>query len=159
MYERSDKHATSLKGLLCCRYVKHIDKLKGFKSEWIKSGTNFYRQQITKIRLLTASGETIIKSERCTFGSYKWVEKCFSTILWILLKFFFFFKKKKKDFRKCPTEFYFFGHHVRQILKNYFQSYLHVVLMFLVSFSCFLFSHSFSCDNVWFLNLEQLRQK
>ena len=70
-YERSDKHATSLKGLLCCRYVKHIDKLKGFKSEWIKSSTNFYRQHITKIRLLTASGETIIKSERCKFGSYK----------------------------------------------------------------------------------------
>ena len=42
-YDRSGKHATNFKCLLCCRYVKHIDdKLKGFKSEWIKSTINFY---------------------------------------------------------------------------------------------------------------------
>ena len=33
MYNRSGKHATNLKCLLCCRYVEHIAKLKGFKSE------------------------------------------------------------------------------------------------------------------------------
>ena len=40
-YHRSGKHAINLKCLLCCRYVEHIDKLKGFKSEWIKGSTNF----------------------------------------------------------------------------------------------------------------------
>ena len=34
-------HTFNLKCLLCCHYVEHIDKLKGFKSEWIKGSTNF----------------------------------------------------------------------------------------------------------------------
>ena len=37
MLDRSSKHAINLKCLLCCRYVEHIDKLKGFKSEWLKA--------------------------------------------------------------------------------------------------------------------------
>ena len=41
MYNKSDKHASNLKCLLCCRYAKHIDKLKGFKSEWIEGSTNY----------------------------------------------------------------------------------------------------------------------
>ena len=34
-------HTFNLKCLLCYRYVEHVDKLKGFKSEWIKGSTNF----------------------------------------------------------------------------------------------------------------------
>ena len=38
-YDRSSKHATNLKCSLCCHYVKHIDILKGFKSEWFEGST------------------------------------------------------------------------------------------------------------------------
>ena len=41
-YDRSGKHVINLKCLLCCRYIEHIDKPKGFKSEWIKGSTNFF---------------------------------------------------------------------------------------------------------------------
>ena len=31
----------NLKGLLCCHYLEHIDKLKDFKCEWVKGSNNF----------------------------------------------------------------------------------------------------------------------
>ena len=40
-YDRSGKHAINLKCLLCYRYVKDIDKLRGFKIEWIEGSTNY----------------------------------------------------------------------------------------------------------------------
>ena len=46
-FDRSGRHASNLKCLLCCRHVKHIAKLKDFKSEWIKGSTNFCWQQTT----------------------------------------------------------------------------------------------------------------
>ena len=46
-YDRSGKHDTNFKSLLCCHYVKHIDKLKSLKSEWIEGSNNFCLQRIT----------------------------------------------------------------------------------------------------------------
>ena len=42
LYNRSCKHAINLKCLLCCHYVKNIDKLRGFKDEWIEGSTNYH---------------------------------------------------------------------------------------------------------------------
>ena len=40
MQDRSGKHVINLKCLLCFHYAKDIDKLRGFKNEWIEGSTN-----------------------------------------------------------------------------------------------------------------------
>ena len=40
-HDRSCKHVLNLKCLLCCCYVEHIDKLKGFKGKWVKGTAKF----------------------------------------------------------------------------------------------------------------------
>ena len=69
------------------------------------------------------SGETFISNECCKFGSYKQVEKCFSTITEFYLEILKTFIKLyvRHVFVNVRWNFIFSRHHVQQGLKNYLQ--------------------------------------